>query len=72
MVSAIRKGNLSLLPLAFSRMEYLRGVIDHKLLGKGLEGDEEALCSIHEYPHNGGLWERARDLIIQDPIISET
>uniref|UniRef100_A0A175YI92 RRM domain-containing protein n=1 Tax=Daucus carota subsp. sativus TaxID=79200 RepID=A0A175YI92_DAUCS len=63
-VSAIRKGNLSLVPGALARVDYLVGVVPKDLLSECLEGDEESLWGLHRFLYNNGWWERARLLKI--------
>ncbi|KAL1803361.1 hypothetical protein ACET3Z_032008 [Daucus carota] len=62
LVTALNKGNHSLLPLALARVNYLIGVVPSELLAEGLKGEEEALWSIHEFLFNNGWWEKADNL----------
>lgn len=62
MVDWIRKGNKSLIPAALRRVKFLLAVVHPDLIKKGVLGDEEALWVIHEFLHNNGWWERARNL----------
>ncbi|KAL1834119.1 hypothetical protein ACET3Z_003770 [Daucus carota] len=66
MYEAIMKGNLSLMPVATARVNYLKKVIPANLLGEGIRGEEDALWRIHRILRNNGWWERAGNLVISE------
>ncbi|WOG87034.1 hypothetical protein DCAR_0206254 [Daucus carota subsp. sativus] len=70
LVEAINKGNHSLMPMAIARVNYLIGKVPAKLLAEGINGEEEALWSIHELLYNNGCWEKANNLVIADYDVS--
>ncbi|KAL1832421.1 hypothetical protein ACET3Z_002072 [Daucus carota] len=64
LVTAIRKGNTKLVPVALARIEYLLGNVPKNLVEESLKGEEEGLCRLGEFLYNNGWWERAQNLKI--------
>ncbi|KAL1812184.1 hypothetical protein ACET3Z_022249 [Daucus carota] len=67
LAEAIEKGNYSLIPAAKKRVEFLSHVVKPDLLKEGLLGEEDALWTIHQFLHNNGWWEKARNLKCELP-----
>lgn len=61
-ITAISKENISLLPGALARVDYLLGVVPKDLLEECRKGEEEALWSLHSFLHDNGWWVRACNL----------
>uniref|UniRef100_A0A164TD38 RRM domain-containing protein n=1 Tax=Daucus carota subsp. sativus TaxID=79200 RepID=A0A164TD38_DAUCS len=68
LLDAIQKGDVRWADIAMARIEYLGVVLDQDLIGKCLEGDEEALCETHRFLMNEGWWDRADNLDLSKTI----